>query len=85
MRAPLSLFAAKLGAALGDEGGYSKRTKKIYTMILFGIINYTYTWYDPKGGIGPQEFADMAVELFLHGFVPGEEAKSTAVSRREKV
>ena len=31
-------------------------------MILFGIINYTYTWYDPKGGIGPQEFADMAVD-----------------------
>ena len=29
-------------------------------MILFGIINFTYTWYDPKGEIGPQEFADMA-------------------------
>jgi hypothetical protein len=46
----------------------SARTRKIYTMILFGIINYTYTWYDPKGG--PQEFADIAVELFLHGLCP---------------
>jgi hypothetical protein len=53
-------------------------------MILFGIINYTYTWYDPKGGIGPQEFADMAVELFLHGFVPGGAATSAAAHRREK-
>lgn len=61
-----------------------KRTKKIYTMILFGIINYTYTWYDPKGGIGPKEFADMAVELFLHGFSPGGDAKLAAVTRREK-
>jgi hypothetical protein len=26
-------------------------------MIQFGIINYTHTWYDPKGGIGPKEFA----------------------------
>ena len=58
------------------KGKIVKRTKKIYTMILFGIINFTYTWYDPKGGIGPQEFADMAVELFLHGFVPGAATKS---------
>jgi hypothetical protein len=54
-------------------------------MILFGIINYTYTWYDPKGGIGPQEFADMAVELFLHGFVSGTAANPAAAHRREKV
>ena len=50
-------------------------------MILFGIINFTYTWYDPKGAIGPQEFADMAVELFLHGFAPGAAAKS-AISQQ---
>ena len=62
-----------------------KRTKKIYTMILFGIINYTYTWYDPKGGIGPKEFADTAVDLFLNGFVNGEQAKPAASGRREKV
>ncbi len=65
---------------LDAEGKIVKRTKKIYTMILFGIINYTYTWYDPKGGIGPQEFADMAVELFLHGFAPGEATKSAITS-----
>jgi hypothetical protein len=62
---------------LDAEGKIVKRTKKIYTMILFGIINFTYTWYDPKGAVGPQEFAaDMAVELFLQGFAPGEATKS---------
>jgi AcrR family transcriptional regulator len=70
---------------LDAESRIVKRTKKIYTMILFGIINYTYTWYDPKGGIGPQEFADMAVELFLHGFAPGDAAKPARANRREKV
>jgi hypothetical protein len=70
---------------LDAEGRIVKRTKKIYTMILFGIINYTYTWYDPKGGIGPQEFADMAVELFLRGFAPGDAAKLAPANRREKV
>lgn len=69
---------------LDAEGRIVKRTKKIYTMILFGIINYTYTWYDPKGGIGPKEFADMAVELFLHGFAPDGAAKPASASRREK-
>jgi AcrR family transcriptional regulator len=70
---------------LDAEGKIVKRTKKIYTMILFGIINYTYTWYDPKGGIAPQEFADTAVDLFLHGFAPGGAAKPVAANRREKV
>lgn len=70
---------------LDAEGRIVKRTRKIYTMILFGIINYTYTWYDPKGGIGPQEFADMAVELFLHGFASGAAANPAALNRREKV
>ena len=70
---------------LDAEGRIVKRTKKIYAMILFGIINYTYTWYDPKGGIGPREFADMAVELFLNGFAPGDAAKPALAGRREKV
>jgi AcrR family transcriptional regulator len=70
---------------LDAEGKIVKRTKKVYTMILFGIINFTYTWYDPKGGVGPKEFADMAVELFLKGFAPGDAAKPAAADRREKV
>jgi AcrR family transcriptional regulator len=70
---------------LDAETRIVKRTRKIYTMILFGIINYTYTWYDPKGGIGPEEFADMAVELFLNGFAPADAVKSAVANRREKV
>jgi AcrR family transcriptional regulator len=69
---------------LDAEGKIVKRTKKIYTMILFGIINFTYTWYDPKGGIGPKEFADTAVELFLNGFAPGNAVKPVLANRREK-
>ena len=44
------------------------RTKKVYTMMLFGMINYTYTWYDPSGPVDPAEFADLTIELFLDGF-----------------
>jgi hypothetical protein len=40
---------------------------------------------DRKGAIGPQEFADTAVELFLNGFAPGDAAKPAAANRRETV
>src|SRR5204863_1276152 len=70
---------------LDAEGKIVKRTRKIYTMILFGIINFTYTWYDPKGGVGQKEFADMAVELFLNGFAHDEAVKPTVANKHEKV
>ncbi|QWG11983.1 TetR/AcrR family transcriptional regulator [Bradyrhizobium sediminis] len=70
---------------LDAEGKIVKRTRKIYAMVLFGIINYTYTWYDPKGGIGPREFADIAVNLFLNGFAPGDAVRPAPAGRREKV
>ena len=70
---------------LDAEGKIVRRTRKIYTMILFGIINYTYTWYDAKGGISPREYADIAIDLFLNGFAPGSAPTSVVASQREKV
>ncbi len=54
----------------------ARRTKQVYTMMMFGIINYTYTWYDPNGPVTPDEFADMAVDVFLEGFAPEAEART---------
>ncbi|MCM0018926.1 MAG: TetR/AcrR family transcriptional regulator [Tagaea sp.] len=36
-------------------------------MGLYGFINWTYTWYDPDGPMGPERFADFACEVFLGG------------------
>lgn len=36
---------------------------KARTMMLFGIINWTHTWYDPAGPIKPGEIADLAYRL----------------------
>jgi AcrR family transcriptional regulator len=69
---------------LDKEGKIVKRTKKVYTMMLFGILNFSHTWYDPKGSIDPKEFADMVLDLFLKGFASAEVAKAAA-SRRERV
>ncbi|WP_024514680.1 TetR/AcrR family transcriptional regulator [Bradyrhizobium sp. Tv2a-2] len=47
----------------------NRRNARVYTMMLFGMINYTYTWYDAKGPIKPKEFAQLAANLFLKGFL----------------
>ncbi|MGE3993909.1 TetR/AcrR family transcriptional regulator [Pseudorhodoplanes sp.] len=52
---------------LDRKHNITARTRKVYTMLVFGMINYTFTWFDPKGEVSPAEFADMAVQLFLNG------------------
>ena len=47
----------------------NRKNARVYTMMLFGMINYTYTWYDAKGPIKPKEFARLAAGLFLNGFL----------------
>jgi AcrR family transcriptional regulator len=40
---------------------------KPITMMLFGMINWTYTWYRPDGPIEPEQLANLAADLFLNG------------------
>ena len=36
---------------------------------LFGMMNWIYTWYDPKGEIEPDQLAEQFSEVFLHGIL----------------
>jgi Tetracyclin repressor-like, C-terminal domain len=54
-------------------------------MMLFGMINYTYTWYDAKGPIKPKAFAQLAAGLFLKGFLADSPARPTEDSRTPRV
>ena len=36
-------------------------------MLFFGTINWTHTWYNPRGVVTPEALADMAVDLTLGG------------------
>lgn len=33
------------------------------TMLLFGMINWMHTWYNPKGAISPEDVADLALKM----------------------
>jgi AcrR family transcriptional regulator len=37
------------------------------TMLFFGMINWTHTWFRPEGPIAADALADMAVDLMLGG------------------
>jgi hypothetical protein len=37
------------------------------TMLFFGMINWTHTWFRPEGPVSGEALADMAVDLMLGG------------------
>ena len=48
----------------------SAAEERVRTMLIFGMINWTHTWFDPKGTVSPDRLADMALE-FAMGAAPG--------------
>ncbi len=51
------------------RGKITRANKRVYTMMYLGIINYTFTWYDPNGKVTPAEYAELATDLFLKGLL----------------
>ena len=47
--------------ALGED----RARLRAQTMLLFGMMNWTHTWYDPAGALTPDTIADMALSLIL--------------------
>lgn len=45
----------------------NRRNRKVYTMLVLGMINFTYAWYDPKGAVSPRELAEIAGDMVLDG------------------
>ena len=43
-----------------------------YAMLLFGMIIWTFTWYQKSGAISPAELAARISQLFVHGFKGSE-------------
>ena len=43
------------------------RERRAAIMIYFGMINWTHTWFDPKGALDTNEIAKLSVNIFLKG------------------
>jgi AcrR family transcriptional regulator len=66
----------KLARQILSELGHSEKNNEqvdltVATYALFGMMNWIYNWYDPKGKLKVGELAHNLTQLFLGGFSPG--------------
>ena len=70
---------------------HAAHLEKPLTMLLFGMINWLFTWMKPGGALGYEAMAPIVTELFLGGLpavpvpqgaAPAEPAAATAVPQR---
>lgn len=54
---------------VGVNPGVARRRKHVMaiTLIAFGTINWTYTWFDAKGPLSLETVADLITEMLLDG------------------
>ena len=64
-RRVIDAFAAAIRAAHGLPENLP--IVKPVTMMLFGMMNWTFTWLKPEKGVSYAEFADMVAEVFAAG------------------
>jgi hypothetical protein len=43
---------------------------RVNTMLFFGMINWTHTWFDPAGPFMPEALALRVVEIMQRGVTP---------------
>jgi TetR/AcrR family transcriptional regulator, cholesterol catabolism regulator len=53
------------------EGGRPKIDLTVATYALFGMMNWIYNWYDPRGALSVNDLVDNFTHLFLSGFLAG--------------
>jgi len=66
--------AVSSGSHKPRRNGHLKRNAKpvditVATYALFGMMNWIYNWYDPRGKLSVSQLVDNITRLFLAGFV----------------
>jgi AcrR family transcriptional regulator len=49
------------------DGPVKKSQLTTLTFLLFGMCNWIYSWYDPKGPVTPEELSHMIYNIFIGG------------------
>jgi len=49
------------------DGSISKSKLTGVTFTLFGMLNWIYWWYDPKGSLTPKELSEIIYDIFSRG------------------
>jgi AcrR family transcriptional regulator len=71
----VSELVAEVNPALAQGPVPKHRT---YTLLLYGLLNWTEVWFRSTGPIGAEEMADMIHGLFVHGLPAAPAAAARA-------
>jgi AcrR family transcriptional regulator len=63
----------RLFSDLAKEGLLKSIDHSVIAFIFFGMVNYTYTWYNPRGTMGPDALGDIFSEVFLRGILKDQQ------------
>lgn len=58
-----------------------RQLSKPVTMVLFGMINWTFTWLRSKGALTYADMAQLVVDIFLHGITGADVLKESAATK----
>ncbi|HZH32826.1 MAG TPA: TetR/AcrR family transcriptional regulator [Pyrinomonadaceae bacterium] len=59
-------------ARSGHDAGAPRPDLTVSTYALFGMMNWIYNWYDPRGHLSVSDLVDNLARLFLSGFLAGQ-------------
>lgn len=78
-RAVVAAFASAIGEARPELAGSA--LDKPLTMLLFGMINWMFTWLRPDGALGHDDMAPIVADLFLGGLGAVREPRAAAYAQ----
>lgn len=58
---------------LAKQGVLKEIDTTVLAFLLFGMVHWTFSWYDPKGKVGPSELGNILSEVFLRGVLKDRE------------
>ena len=80
-RAVVAAFASTVGQARPDLAGAA--LDKPLTMLLFGMINWMFTWLRPDGALRHDDMAPIVADLFLGGLSAVRPPAGASVEARD--
>ncbi|MBU2498485.1 MAG: TetR/AcrR family transcriptional regulator [Proteobacteria bacterium] len=75
-RAYYRIVTKVLSEFFESSGDIKTEELKVLAFLLFGMCNWTYHWYDPKGPITPERLSRMIWTVFLNGITEHRQGKS---------
>ena len=79
--------ARKILREIQDQRRQEPIDLTVATYALFGMLNWIYNWYDPRGKLSVNQLTDNIARLFLNGFLSSSAEPFSITSERtnEKV